>query len=183
MGCFAKKGVNQKILIRVWREFWETWNKCLKPTNFDAEQFDEHVIDSQNKITSVVKRRIMREFDQQRQILPGKGFFRRQSVFFFGTRILAEPDRLWRLLRRRKNKSWEICSRNWSHRRAFRVEWSILEKNGRIWIIKNNFFWLGRKFGRTGVSITWMFVKCSCRLKKKSRDIYQWSCVVRLLVL
>ena len=32
------------------------------------------------------------------------------------------------------------------------------------------------KFGRTGVSGIWMFVKCSCGQKKKSRDTCQRSC-------
>ena len=56
-------------------------------------------------------RKISREFEQQRQILPGEGYFGTQSVIFLGTRILTEriagstrADILRRLLRQRREE-------------------------------------------------------------------------------
>ena len=62
-----------------------------------------------------MERRRSREIEQQRQILPGEGYFGRHSVSFLGTRNLTEcsagstrADRLRVLLRQRQKKELRI---------------------------------------------------------------------------
>ena len=82
---------------------------------FEEDSVEEHDDDSCNEITSVLERRTLREFEQQKQLISGNRYFGRQSVIFLGTMILTErcggstrAYRLKRLFRQRREQELRL---------------------------------------------------------------------------
>ena len=75
-------------------------------------------------------------------------------------------------------KSWEDLQQRLKRQKSIQSERQCFGKQWQDSGLKNVFFSLSMKFGGTGVIITWVFVKCLCGQKKKSRDTCQRSCLI-----